>query len=105
VDLAAASRVRARSKVVLELGAGLLPPVPKVDSAFLESVAKNPDVVDWLISVSEKEGTRSDYLVLRSHNISYCRNLNGRSRMGTYPNTIRKLWPCLYTKKRNELIG
>jgi len=57
------AKLTSKSSVVLELGAGLLPTVPKVDHAFLESIAKDPDVVDWLISVSDKEGTRSDYLV------------------------------------------
>jgi hypothetical protein len=52
-----------KSRVVLDLGSGLLPPVAKVDGAFLEGVAGDPDVVDWLISVSDKEDTRSDYLV------------------------------------------
>jgi hypothetical protein len=52
-----------KSKVVLELGAGLLPPIPTVDNESLQSISKDPDVIDWLISVSDKEGTRSDYLV------------------------------------------
>jgi len=57
------SRSRSTASVVLELGSGLLPPVPRVEGEFLEAVAKDPDVVDWLISVLEKKGTRSDYLM------------------------------------------
>ncbi len=63
VGVGLVSDSRSKSSVVLELGAGLLSPVARVDQGFLESVAKDPDVIDCLISVSDKEGTRSDYLV------------------------------------------
>ena len=36
--------------------------VEKVDRGFLVQVSKDPDVHDWLISVSELDNTRGDYL-------------------------------------------
>ncbi len=51
------------SRLVVEVGAELVPPVPHVDHAFLANLAKDPVVIDWLIGVSEKPSTRQDYLV------------------------------------------
>lgn len=50
------------SRAVLEIGADLVPPVPSVSGEYLEGLAKDPDVVDWLISCSDRPSTREDYL-------------------------------------------
>lgn len=52
----------AGSRLVVEVGADLVPPVPHVDPASLGELAKEPVVIDWLIGVSEKPRTRRDYL-------------------------------------------
>ncbi len=36
--------------------------VERVDRGFLVQVSKDPDVQNWLISVSERDNTRGDYL-------------------------------------------
>jgi hypothetical protein len=48
--------------LVVEVGADLVPPIELVSHGFLAGLAKDPLVVDWLIGVSEKPGTRQDYL-------------------------------------------
>jgi hypothetical protein len=50
------------SRVILEIGADLVPPVANVKGDYLAELSKDPDVVDWLISCSDKPSTREDYL-------------------------------------------
>jgi hypothetical protein len=50
------------SRLVVEVRADLVPPVPHVDPAFLGELAKQPPVIDSLIGVSDKPSTRQDYL-------------------------------------------
>ena len=50
------------SRLVVEVGADLVPPVELVPQGFLAGLAKDPLVIDWLIGVSDKPGTRQGYL-------------------------------------------
>ena len=46
--------------------------VSRVPENFLESVARDQDVQDWLISCSEREGTRGEYLEHLGRFLNWC---------------------------------
>lgn len=56
------------------VGSGVesLSQVTRVPGKFLESVARDSDVQDWLISCSEREGTRGEYLEHLGRFLNWC---------------------------------